>query len=98
MTEVALSQKSSPSPATFVWEDPFLLEDQLDEDERLIRDSAKALECAETQRIRKAPSTQFAGDAMGSRLGIIIPLKRHTLSRGLQELDLERLTGIRRIL
>jgi glutaryl-CoA dehydrogenase len=28
--------------AKFVWEDPFLLEDQLTEDERLIRDSARA--------------------------------------------------------
>ncbi|MGH6760249.1 MAG: acyl-CoA dehydrogenase [Phyllobacterium sp.] len=30
------------SKASFVWQDPFLLEDQLDEDERMIRDSARA--------------------------------------------------------
>jgi len=40
---VAASAKSSPSSyAKFVWEDPFLLEDQLTEDERMIRDTAQA--------------------------------------------------------
>ncbi len=40
---VAASAKSSPtSYAKFVWEDPFLLEDQLTEDERMIRDTAHA--------------------------------------------------------
>ena len=28
--------------ASFVWDDPFLLEDQLTEDERMIRDTARA--------------------------------------------------------
>ena len=33
----------SSSPGTrFVWEDPFLLDDQLNEEERMIRDSAAA--------------------------------------------------------
>ncbi|MFZ1774186.1 MAG: acyl-CoA dehydrogenase [Rhizobiaceae bacterium] len=40
-----MSAKSS-SPA-FVWEDPFLLEDQLTEDERMIRDAAAAFAKAE---------------------------------------------------
>ncbi len=31
-----------PARAEFVWEDPFLLEDQLTEDERMIRDAARA--------------------------------------------------------
>ena len=35
--------KSSTQMADFVWEDPFLLEDQLSEEERMIRDSAKAM-------------------------------------------------------
>jgi len=40
---VAASQKSAGSEyASFVWEDPFLLEDQLTEDERMIRDTAQA--------------------------------------------------------
>ncbi len=30
------------TPASFQWDDPFLLEDQLGEEERLIRDSARA--------------------------------------------------------
>jgi len=37
-----LDAKSSPSLGAFSWDDPFLLEDQLGEDERMIRDSAKA--------------------------------------------------------
>ena len=31
-----------PAPAAFSWNDPFLLDDQLTEDERLIRDTARA--------------------------------------------------------
>ncbi len=34
--------KNAPAPASFKWDDPFLLEDQLSEEERMIRDSAKA--------------------------------------------------------
>jgi glutaryl-CoA dehydrogenase len=34
--------KDAPAPASFGWDDPFLLEEQLSEDERLIRDSARA--------------------------------------------------------
>ena len=37
-----LEAKSNPSLGSFSWEDPFLLEDQLTEEERMIRDSAKA--------------------------------------------------------
>ncbi len=44
MTEAAkpLALKSQPSLGKFSWEDPFLLEGQLAEDERMIRDSAKS--------------------------------------------------------
>ncbi|MEM7215814.1 MAG: acyl-CoA dehydrogenase [Pseudomonadota bacterium] len=44
MAEAAktLEAKSSPSLGRFSWEDPFLLEDQLFEEERMIRDSARA--------------------------------------------------------
>ena len=35
-------QQARAKLANLVWEDPFLLEDQLDEDERMIRDSARA--------------------------------------------------------
>ena len=34
--------KDKPSLASFKWDDPFLLDDQLTEDERLIRDTARA--------------------------------------------------------
>jgi len=37
-----LEAKSQPSLARFSWEDPFLLEDQLSEEERMIRDTARA--------------------------------------------------------
>jgi glutaryl-CoA dehydrogenase len=34
--------KDAPAPASFNWEDPFLLDEQLTDDERMIRDSARA--------------------------------------------------------
>ncbi len=48
MTAAAKSQmpfaKASdrPAPAAFAWEDPFLLDDQLTDDERMIRDTARS--------------------------------------------------------
>lgn len=49
MTEAAikLSPESTPSLGAFAWDDPFLLDDQLTSDERMIRDSAKAFAEAE---------------------------------------------------
>ena len=38
--------KPNDLKATFQWEDPLLLEDQLTEDERMVRDSARAY-CSE---------------------------------------------------
>ncbi len=37
-----LSPQSRPELSSFSWEDPFLLEDQLSEDERMVRDAARA--------------------------------------------------------
>ncbi|MEE8270566.1 MAG: acyl-CoA dehydrogenase, partial [Alphaproteobacteria bacterium] len=37
----APAERPTPRPA-FRWEDPLLLDDQLDEDERMVRDSARA--------------------------------------------------------
>lgn len=37
-----LSPQSRPDLSTFNWEDPFLIETQLQDDERMIRDSAHA--------------------------------------------------------
>ena len=43
MTAVAEAKaKGAPAPASFRWDDPFLLDEQLTDDERLIRDSARA--------------------------------------------------------
>ncbi|OXS18882.1 hypothetical protein CGU36_28245, partial [Pseudomonas fluorescens] len=37
-----LSPQSQPALASFNWDDAFLLEDQLTEDERMVRDAARA--------------------------------------------------------
>ena len=34
--------KDKPVPVSFQWDDPFRLDDQLTEDERMIRDTARA--------------------------------------------------------
>ncbi|WP_419911514.1 acyl-CoA dehydrogenase [Hoeflea sp.] len=39
---ISLKPKEMPSLSTFDWEDPFRLDDQLEEDERMIRDAARA--------------------------------------------------------
>ena len=41
MTSAAAPTPVPTAKASFQWEDPFLLEDQLDEDERMIRDTAR---------------------------------------------------------
>ncbi len=43
----AISAKDAPDMARFDWEDPFLLEDQLTEDERMLRDAARDFAQAE---------------------------------------------------
>ncbi len=42
MTKPSLKAKDAPDLSSFNWQDPFMLENQLTEDERMIRDSAKA--------------------------------------------------------
>jgi glutaryl-CoA dehydrogenase len=55
MNEVAKAPKSKTVQTSFKWDDPFLLEDQLSEDERMIRDAARAFAEAElTPRINAA--------------------------------------------
>ena len=41
-----VENRAPKSAASFVWNDPFLLDDQLSEDERMIRDGAAAF-CAD---------------------------------------------------
>ena len=43
----SISAKDAPDMARFDWEDPFLLEDQLTEDERMLRDAARSFAEAE---------------------------------------------------
>ena len=37
-----LKAKDKPDLGSFQWDDPFLLDDQLEEDERMMRDAARA--------------------------------------------------------
>jgi glutaryl-CoA dehydrogenase len=37
-----LKAKDRPSLASFVWEDPFLLDDQLTDEERMVRNTAQS--------------------------------------------------------
>ncbi len=46
---VPAANKNAPAPAGFCWDDPFLLDDQLSDEERMIRDSAQAFARAELQ-------------------------------------------------
>src|SRR3954465_11143337 len=39
---VRAQQKDKPAPVNFQWDDPFMLDEQLTEDERMIRDTARA--------------------------------------------------------
>lgn len=45
----AVRETDAPAHAQFKWDDPFLIEDQLTEDERLIRESARAFAEAELE-------------------------------------------------
>ncbi|MGF1474120.1 MAG: acyl-CoA dehydrogenase [Geminicoccaceae bacterium] len=40
ITIAASDQKAAPAPGSFQWDDPFLLDNQLSDDERMIRDTA----------------------------------------------------------
>lgn len=42
MAQPATSSSHAPAPASFKWDDPFLLDDQLSEEERMITDAARA--------------------------------------------------------
>ena len=48
-----MTMESKTAAASFVWNDPFLLEDQLAEDERMLRDAAP----------RSAPTSSRRGSA-----------------------------------
>ncbi len=55
MTAETAASRNAPAQAPFKWDDPFLLDDQLGEDERMIRDAAHAFAQAElAPRIEQA--------------------------------------------
>ncbi|SPF76779.1 Acyl-CoA dehydrogenase [Aliiroseovarius pelagivivens] len=65
-----LAPQSRPELSSFNWEDPFLLEDQLNEDERMIRDAAKAY-CAEklAPRVTEAYATETTDPEIFAEMG-----------------------------
>lgn len=72
MGEVAknFDKKDSPSLAGFVWEDPFLLEDQLSEEERMIRDSAQSFaQEALLPRVNEAYLNEVAAPEIFEKMG-----------------------------
>ena len=78
---IASSEQPAPtSYAAFVWDDPFLLDDQLNEDERMIRDTAEAYaqdklmpRVLEAYRHETAEPAIFAEMGELGLLGVTIP-------------------------
>ncbi|WP_432448867.1 acyl-CoA dehydrogenase [Aliiroseovarius marinus] len=65
-----LAPQSRPELSSFNWEDPFLLESQLNEDERMVRDAAQAY-CAEklAPRVTEAYATETTDPAIFAEMG-----------------------------
>ncbi len=98
-----LSPQSRPNLSSFNWEDPFLLENQLTEEERMIRDSARAYAA---EKLQPRVIDAFAGETtdpeifaeMGEMglLGTTIPesfggLGANYVSYGLVAREIERI-------
>ncbi|MEM9330490.1 MAG: acyl-CoA dehydrogenase [Pseudomonadota bacterium] len=67
-----LDAKSNPSLGKFAWEDPFLIEDQLNEEERMIRDSAKAFATNELlPRVTEAYLNETSAPELFPKMGEI---------------------------
>ena len=58
--------KDKPAAASFQWDDPFLLDDQLTEDERLIRDTARAYAQDKLRRASSRPISRRRPTARSS--------------------------------
>ncbi len=78
--EAKLKAKDAPDLSRFDWEDPFRLEDQLSEDERMLRDGARAFAQAElapriTEAYREEVSAPDLFPMMGEAglLGVTVP-------------------------
>ena len=65
-----MSHGHGPSLASFEWSDPFLIEDQLTEDERMLRDAARAFAQGELQpRVIDAYRDEATDPAIFRRMG-----------------------------
>ena len=65
-----LKAKDAPDLSSFAWDDPFLLEEQLEEDERLMRDSARAFAQDELQpRVIAAFREETAAPELFAKMG-----------------------------
>jgi len=80
MIKAPLKAKELPSLSSFNWEDPFLLEDQLTEEERMLRDAAAAYaqeklqpRVIEAYREEKTDPDIFAEMGEMGLLGVTIP-------------------------
>ena len=81
MTAVAEAKaKGAPAPASFRWDDPFLLDEQLTDDERMIQDSARAYaqdkllpRVIEAYREEKTDRSIFAEMGALGLLGVTLP-------------------------
>ncbi|MEM7711528.1 MAG: acyl-CoA dehydrogenase family protein, partial [Pseudomonadota bacterium] len=70
MMKDTVGQGFGPDLGTFVWDDPFLLEDQLSEEERMLRDAARTF--AETELapiVRDAYSTEAVAPELFPKMG-----------------------------
>ena len=97
-----LKPKDAPSLARFDWADPFLLEDQLDEDERMLRDAAQAFAADRlSPRVRAAYAEErvepeiFAEMGEAGLLGVTLPedlggLGAGYVTYGLEAREIER--------
>ena len=60
---MSLKPKDTPELSHFEWEDPFLLENQLNEDERMIRDAVRAYA---QEKLQPRAIDAFANDGFGA--------------------------------
>ena len=68
--EAGLAAKDRPDLASFDWADPFLLEDQLTEEERMIRDAANAYAQEKLQpRVTEAFAREQTDPAIFQEMG-----------------------------
>ena len=65
-----LSAKHAPDMSSFTWDDPFLLEDQLTEDERMLRDAARGYAQEKLQpRVIEAFASEATDPAIFKEMG-----------------------------